>query len=185
MEEVAGALARLVRQTVDLPAPATPPAWKSVPLPVSRVGDVVDMLKLPEEQKLFVPQAVTAHQVRDDKDAPWQPSEKGDVLLLGDSFTNVFSQEPMGWGEAAGLAPHLAKALGRELDVIARNDAGSYATRKLLSEALGAGEDRLAGKRVVIWEFASRELTAGDWRPVEWPAGAQQQKPTQAPGQPQ
>jgi alginate O-acetyltransferase complex protein AlgJ len=97
-----------------------------------------------------------------------QPDEKADVLLLGDSFTNVFSQAPMGWGEGAGLAPHLARALGRPLDVIAQNDSGAFATRKLLSEALGAGEDRLAGKKLVIWEFAARELSVGDWRPYDY-----------------
>ena len=30
-------------------------------------------------------------------------------------------------------------------------------------------EDRLHGKRVVIWEFASRELSVGDWKNVAWP----------------
>jgi alginate O-acetyltransferase complex protein AlgJ len=32
------------------------------------------------------------------------------------------------------------------------------------------GEDRLAGKRVLIWEFASRELSVGDWKPIDWNA---------------
>src|SRR5205814_4670211 len=118
-----------------------------------RVGDIVDMLKLPEGQTLFAPQKVIVHQVQDEKGQPWQPSDKADVLLLGDSFTNVFSLGAMGWGESAGLAPHLAIALGRDVDVLAQNDSGAFATRKLLSEALGAGEDRLAGKRVVIWEL--------------------------------
>ena len=77
----------------------------------------------------------------------------------------------MGWGEAAGLAPHLACALGRDVDVIAQNDSGAFATRKLLSEALGAGEDRLAGKKVVIWEFAARELSVGDWKPYSYKLG--------------
>jgi alginate O-acetyltransferase complex protein AlgJ len=58
------------------------------------------------------------------------------------------------------------------VDVIAQNDSGAFATRKLLSEALGAGEDRLAGKKVVIWEFAARELSVGDWRPYRYALGA-------------
>ena len=69
--------------------------------------------------------------------------------MLGDSFTNVFSLEPMGWGTSAGLAPQLARALGRDVDVIARNDAGAHATRRMLLDALAGGEDRLAGKTVV------------------------------------
>jgi alginate O-acetyltransferase complex protein AlgJ len=76
----------------------------------------------------------------------------------------------MGWGEAAGLAPHLALALGRPVDVIARNDAGAHATRKLLAEALRAGEDRLAGKRAVVWELAARELAVGDFAPYDYGA---------------
>ena len=52
---------------------------------------------------------MTIHEVQDAEGAPFEPSERGTVLLLGDSFTNVFSLEPMGWGESAGLAPHLAR----------------------------------------------------------------------------
>jgi alginate O-acetyltransferase complex protein AlgJ len=173
MEAVAAELAAFVRQNVALPAVAAPP-WKPALTPVERVGDIVDMLKLAEGQTLFAPQAVAVRQVRDDKGALWEPKASGDVLLLGDSFTNVFTLAPMGWGEAAGLAPHLAIALGRDVDVIAQNDSGAFATRKLLSEALAAGEDRLAGKRVVIWELASRELAVGDWKPYAYdlsPAG--------------
>lgn len=171
MQAVAGELAAFVRQAAALPAvPA--PAWKVVPGPVERVGDIVDMLKLAEDQTLFAPQAVVVRQVQDDEGQPWQPSPTADVLLLGDSFTNVFSAEPMGWGSAAGLAPHLALALARPLDVIAQNDSGAFATRKLLAEALAAGEDRLAGKRVVIWEFAARELAVGNWKPFRYEGSA-------------
>ena len=171
MQTVAGQLAGFVKQHAPLPVQAPPPRT-IMTQPITRVGDVVDMLKLPENQRWFAPQTVTVRQVRDDKGEPWQPSESADVLLLGDSFTNVFSLPPMGWGESAGFAPHLALALGRELDVIAQNDSGAFATRKLLSEALGAGEDRLAGKKVVIWEFAARELSVGDWRPFGYQLGS-------------
>jgi alginate O-acetyltransferase complex protein AlgJ len=132
------------------------------------VGDLVDMLKLPEDQDLFLPLSATIHRVDDDKDEPWEPDPTGDVLLLGDSFTNIFTMGPMGWGSAAGLGPQLALALGRGLDVIAQNDSGAFATRQTLSREIAAGEDRLAGKRVVIWEFASRELSVGDWKPLDW-----------------
>ena len=65
----------------------------------------------------------------------------------------------------------MALALGRPVDVLSQNDSGAYASRKLLSEALGAGEDRLAGKKVVVWEFASRELAVGDWKPMTYELG--------------
>jgi hypothetical protein len=160
-------LASFVVANAPLPALADP-GYTTASEQVERVGDIVDMLKLPEEQTLFTPQKVTVHQVQDAAGHPWEPWTGAEVLLLGDSFTNVFSAEPMGWGSSAGLAPHLALSLRSEVDVIAQNDSGAFATRKLLSEALGGGEDRLAGKRVVIWELASRELAVGDWRPFDY-----------------
>ena len=169
MELVAGDLAKLVDDLGVLPALGEAPALHVVEQPASRVGDLVDMLKLPDEQQLFQPQSVLVHQVQNDSGEEWEPDPAADVLLLGDSFTNIFSLEGMGWGSASGLAPQLALALHRPIDVIAQNDSGAFATRQALSRELSAGQDRLAGKRVVIWEFASRELSVGDWKPMEFP----------------
>lgn len=170
MEQVAKDLAVHIEKHAGL-ARVTPSPWKSVAQQVERVGDIVDMLKLSDGQNLFAPQKVTIHQVQGADGTPFEPSEKAELLLLGDSFTNIFSMPSMGWGESAGLGPHLALALGRPVDVLSQNDSGAYASRKLLSEALGAGEDRLAGKKVVVWEFASRELAVGDWKPMTYELG--------------
>jgi hypothetical protein len=140
---------------------------------VERVGDVTDMLKLPEEQKLFLPERVSIDVVKDANGVVWEPDPKADVLLLGDSFTNVFTMDFMGWGAGAGLAAQLAVALGRPVDVIAQNDSGAFATRQALALELAGGNDRLAGKRVVVWEFAVRELSVGDWKPIEYVLGAE------------
>ncbi len=70
----------------------------------------------------------------------------------------------MNWGCAAGLAEQLSCALNRPVDTILRNDDGAYATREMLSRELAQGEDRLAGKKVVVWQFAVRELAVGDWK---------------------
>jgi SGNH hydrolase-like domain, acetyltransferase AlgX len=169
MERIAHDLAAVVAGLGVLPALPAPPALHVVEQPVARVGDLVDMLKLPDEQQLFQPQSVLVQQAQDASGTPWEPDASADVLLLGDSFTNIFTLEGMGWGNAAGLAPHLALALGRPVDVIAQNDSGAFATRQALARELQAGQDRLAGKRVVIWEFASRELSVGDWKPLEFP----------------
>jgi hypothetical protein len=168
METVAADLARFVGQT--LPAPAAAAKLTRVEQPVSRVGDIVDMLKLTDGQTVFPPRTVTIHQVRDAAGAEWEPDPKGDVLLLGDSFSNIYSLDQMGWGSAAGFGPQLAFALGRGVDVIAQNDSGAFATRQALARELAGDPRRLAGKRVVIWEFASRELGVGDWKPVDWAA---------------
>ncbi len=87
-----------------------------------------------------------------------------EILLLGDSFSNVYSLNEMGWGEAGGFAEQLSYELKRPVDAIIRNDNGAYATREMLSQELASGNDRLAGKKVVIWEFAIRELAVGNWR---------------------
>ncbi|HEY3254311.1 MAG TPA: hypothetical protein VGJ91_10195, partial [Polyangiaceae bacterium] len=169
MELIARDLAQAVLELGVLPERGGAPTLHAVEQPASRVGDLVDMLKLPDDQQLFQPESVLVHQVQDESGEPWEPDPAADVLLLGDSFSNIFSLEGMGWGSASGLAPHLALALHRPIDVIAHNDSGAFATRQALSRELEAGQDRLAGKRVVIWEFAARELSVGDWKPFEVP----------------
>jgi hypothetical protein len=179
MQQVASELAQVAAQVGHLPPEPNRHTYHSVAQTAERVGDLVDMLKLPDSQTYFSPRTVQLAQVHDETDALWEPDEKADVLLLGDSFSNVFTEEFMGWGEAAGLGPKLALALGRAIDVIAQNDSGAYATRKLLADALMSSEaaDRLAGKRVVIWEFAARELSVGDWKHIDWSAAAKASNP--------
>jgi alginate O-acetyltransferase complex protein AlgJ len=86
-------------------------------------------------------------------------------LVLGDSFSNIYSLPTMGWGEAAGFVEHLSLALGRPVDRLVQNDNGASATRL----ALARDPDRLASARVVVWQFAARELASGDWVPVSLP----------------
>jgi hypothetical protein len=172
MDRVARGLAANIRDSGVLPPPPAPRAFAVETKPVSRVGDLVDMLQLPAGQSIFRPQAVEVQQVFAPGGGLWQPSRAADVLLLGDSFTNIYSAPEMGWGESAGFAEHLALHLGRDLDVIAVNDNGASATRQALARDLARGKDRLAGKKLVVWEFAARELAVGDWRPVELKLGA-------------
>jgi alginate O-acetyltransferase complex protein AlgJ len=176
MQQVARSLSLYVTTLVSLP-PSQSVQLHAAVQPASRLGDLVDMLKLPDEQTLFRPQSVLVQQVQDAQNAPWEPDANADVLLLGDSFTNIFSLEGMGWGTAAGLGPHLALALGRAVDVIAQNDSGAFATRQALARELAAGSDRLQGKRVVIWEFAARELSAGDWKHIDWARPGSKESP--------
>jgi alginate O-acetyltransferase complex protein AlgJ len=167
MQSVASDLATFLNEKVGLPQ-LPKRAFTRAPLAVTRVGDIVDMLKLPANQQFFQPQTVTVQQVSDENGNAWEPDPKADVLLLGDSFTNIFSMEFMGWGSAAGFGPQLSSALGRDVDVIAQNDSGAFATREALARELASGEDRLLGKSVVVWEFAVRELSVGNWKAVDW-----------------
>ncbi len=67
---------------------------------------------------------------------------------------------------------HLSAALGgRPLDCILRNRDGAFATREMLARELPRGRDRLAGKKLVIWEFAARELAFGNWKSLELKLG--------------
>jgi hypothetical protein len=142
------------------------------PTEISGRGDIARMLKLPAgDQNIDAPQTVAIRQVTN-RDDPWRPSREADILLLGDSFANIFSLSALGWGESAGLAEHLSAALGgRPLDCILRNSDASFATREILSRELARGKDRLAGKKLVIWEFATRELAFGDWKMLEMKLG--------------
>ena len=138
---------------------------------ISGVGDIVRMLKLPDSAQNYPPEKVTVHEIRSG-DTPWRASKEADILLLGDSFSNIFSLAALGWGESAGFAEQLSRALGdRPLDCILRNSDAAFATREILSRELARGRDRLAGKKLVIWEFAARELAFGDWKMLEMKLG--------------
>jgi hypothetical protein len=52
-----------------------------------------------------------------------------------------------------------------------RNSDASFATREILSNELARGRDRLAGKKLVIWEFAARELSFGNWKLLDLKLG--------------
>jgi alginate O-acetyltransferase complex protein AlgJ len=166
MEFVAENLAEFIQTTT--PRSATVQGKDRL---VSGVGDTARMLKLPESQNAYPPETVTIHEVVVGNTA-WRSSKDSSVLLLGDSFSNIFSLGALGWGESAGFAEHLSRALGGvPLDCILRNSDGAFATREILSRELARGRDRLAGKKLVIWEFAARELAFGDWKMLEMKLG--------------
>jgi hypothetical protein len=163
MQRVAESLGQFIREHVML-AGADAPAYSVERREARNIGDTAAMLDLPRGQTLYPPERVTLRFVVDAAGEPWRPSRDADVLLLGDSFTNIYSLPTMGWGEAAGLAEQLSFALQRPIDRIVQNDQGAAATREILWREIDGGSDRLAGKRVVVWQFAARELSVGDWR---------------------
>lgn len=175
MELVAGELAAFARKTSDLSKPA-PNRYTTIEKTVVNQGDLARMLNLPAVHS----ETVRVRQVVDGN-RYWRPSTESEVLFLGDSFANIYSLEPMGWGEAAGLVEHLSLALGLPLDALTRNDAGAHATREMLAKELQRGNDRLAGKKLVIWEFAARELACGDWKLIPLALGAKREVGMYAP----
>ena len=172
MDLVASRLAQFVDRHVKLNSHVVP--YVRLPeVEVANVGDTARMLGLGRVQDLFENQTVRIRPVlvAGTNGSMWRPRKTAQVLLLGDSFTNVYSLDAMGWGETAGLAEQLSFYMKRPIDLIARNDAGAHATRQTLSRYLAAGRDRLAGKKVVIWQFAARELSAGDWKLLDMTLG--------------
>jgi alginate O-acetyltransferase complex protein AlgJ len=141
--------------------PQTPQPKKNVA--ITNLGDIAIMLKLPNCERTFPTETVTLadHSIGTDRNS--------DILLLGDSFANIYSAKALKWGTDGGLAETLGAMRGYPVDAIIRNDAGAFATRQLLANELRRGHDRLASKKVVIWEFAIRELANGDWKIIELP----------------
>jgi hypothetical protein len=120
-------------------------------------------LMLPKNQRLFQPQSATVQQVVDNRTgAPWERNPAADVLLLGDSFTNIYSQPAMGWGSAAGFAEHVSYHLGRPIDVVAINGGGSSAVREELARRAAETSTPFPA-RVIVYEFTMHDLMTGDW----------------------
>lgn len=163
MEAAAAGLAGRIAQELGFP-PGAGPALRRRPVELAGRGDIALMLDLPPGQTRFPPEPVTVRQVLTGDGQFWRPDREAEVLVLGDSFSNIYSLEPLGWGESAGLVEQLAYLLGGPVDRLVRNDQGAWATREMLARELARGRDRLAGKRVVVWQFSARELAAGDWR---------------------
>ena len=163
-------VAKKLADFLQLPPPAASTSPSIVEKEIVARGDIAAMLKLTRGDKFFPAEKVTIRQVVTGNGL-WRPTKDADVLLLGDSFSNIFSFEAMGWGESAGFAEHLSAALRRPIDCILRNSDASFATREILSNELARGRDRLAGKKLVIWEFATRELSFGNWKLLDLKLG--------------
>ena len=157
-------LKQFIERHVSLP-PKEPAGYVRQAKQVTNVGDIAGtLLKLSADQTLYAPETVTIQRVLRQDGTGWQADESADVLFLGDSFSNIYSLGGMNWGDSAGLVEQLSFLMQRPIDAFRRNDSGSFATRDMLSRELRRGRDRLAGKKLVIWQFAARELAVGDWR---------------------
>src|SRR5262249_50456811 len=126
-------------------------------------GDIATMLKLTRGDKFFPSEKVTIRQVVTGNGL-WRPSKEADVLLLGDSFSNIFSFEAMGWGESAGFAEHLSVALRRPIDCILRNSDAAVATGEILRKQLARGRDPAAWKKLGIWGFSAAGFWFWEWQ---------------------
>jgi len=164
MDLVARELAAQLRRSVYLDG-APKVAYRVVEGEVTNRGDLYDMLDLPKYWAGVTPTRVSLGKVIDPR--TWKLfalDPQSPLLLLGDSFTNIYSDPSLKWGESAGLAEHLAYHLQTGVDVIALNDGGVNGCRQQLARRPAM----LAGKRLVIWQFATRDFTlkAGEWKKI-------------------
>lgn len=174
MQYTAGVLADYLKSNRLISA-YPPVAYRTKQIKVSGEGDISLMLKLEDGGKSFPKQSVELQQVINPDGSLWIPDRQSPILLMGDSYSNIYSLGTMGWGESAGLGEQLSVRMKCPVDMIVINAGGSYASRQQLMKEMSRGEDRLAGKQVVIYEFAMRDLSSGDWKLFDLP------KPKNAP----
>ena len=96
--------------------------------------------------------------------APATPPAGAEVLLLGDSFCRIFEE---GEVTGSGLRSQLAWRLGRPVGLIRQDGGGAT----LVRQELARHPERLRGVKVVVWEFAERDLLSAEteWAKVELP----------------
>jgi len=96
--------------------------------------------------------------------APAATDRKSPLVLLGDSHNLIYSiggDDMLATG--AGLPENLSARIGFIPDVVAVRGSGATPARKNLAMR----QDNLAGKKMVVWVFTSREFTEGSgWRNV-------------------
>jgi alginate O-acetyltransferase complex protein AlgJ len=161
LEAVAEGLAAFLSARVTLPAvPA--PGYRLERTEQRYAGDTARMLDLPAAATLYAPELVYPSRVLRRDGSAWRPARDADVLVLGDSFSNVFANASWDPDRAAGFIEHLSYTLQRPIDRITQDGSGAFATREMLQRE----PERLTGKRLVIYQFATRELAMGDWKVI-------------------
>src|SRR5262249_23954487 len=125
------------------------------PAAVLRQGDLVQMLQVPQIERSLVSERLECLQVvESNAGIPYHDSPESEVLILGDSFLRIYEQDEPG---SAGFIAHLARALGQRLNTVV-NDGGAST---LVRQALARRPALLMNKRLVIWEFAERDIRFG------------------------
>ena len=125
------------------------------PISVKRLGDLVEMLQAPDIERAIEPESVACMQVVEtDKPLDHRDRPDSQVMILGDSFLRIYEYDEPG---AAGFIAHLARELAQPLSSIVNDGGGSTLVRQELARRAA----RLANKKLVIWEFAERDIRFG------------------------
>jgi hypothetical protein len=132
------------------------------PVTVRRHGDLVEMLLVPQIERALEPERLACLKVVEfDTRTPYVDATGSEVLILGDSFLRIYERDEPG---AAGFIAHVARELGRPLTSIINDGGGSTVVRQTLARRPAL----LTNKKLVIWEFAERDIQYGTegWRIV-------------------
>jgi SGNH hydrolase-like domain, acetyltransferase AlgX len=124
-------------------------------------GDLVEKLGLRHPSAWAAPRVESLQVVQPPSGALF-PDPASPLVLLGDSFVNLFDDPGLGFplpgggtSSRAGLAWHLAGKLGSAPDVHAVNGEGASGVRRWLAQR---GETVVRSKKLVIWVIAERDL---------------------------
>lgn len=141
-------------------------------------GDLARML-VPDEIGLFEEETVSLRVV---EGGPRINNDESTIVVLGDSFVNVYEDPELGFagnGEreplSAGFSSHLARHLGVSIQTIAINGGGATEVRKNFARL---GGNSITRRRVVVWVLSARDVLLPElparragikWEPVEYP----------------
>jgi hypothetical protein len=121
-------------------------------LTVFQEGDLVTLMGLTGGDRRWPPTEMHLTQVLRNG-ARAAAGSDARLLMLGDSYSFNYSNPDLETG-SSGLSHQLMLRLGAEVQLITRVAPALIESRIMLSERPGA----LRSKRIVIWEFTSREL---------------------------
>jgi alginate O-acetyltransferase complex protein AlgJ len=141
------------------------------PGPVERLGDLLQMLRVPRIERATVPEHIACEQVvRRDNGRLYQDAPDSTILVLGDSFLRIYEQDAP---RAAGFVAHLARALGQPLSSL-QSDGGAST---LVRQELNRRPRLLVSKSLVIWEFVERDIREGTegWQVIPLPEAVTEQ----------
>jgi hypothetical protein len=135
------------------------------PVEVERVGDLIEMLRVPRLERAIAPERLDCAQViRRDTGRPYRDQAEARILILGDSFLRIYEQDEP---RAAGFIAHLARELKQPMASIVNDGGASTMVRQDLTRR----PRLLANKRLVIWEFVERDIRDGaeGWQVIPLP----------------
>ncbi|MBP9145664.1 MAG: hypothetical protein KBF21_08270 [Thermoanaerobaculia bacterium] len=161
MRVAASGLARFLAETTALPQ--RPPAGlRRRSFAHELEGDLTRLLGAGVRGPVFPNESIELDEVVGLGGVPYDaasaaPATASDVLLLGDSYSLVFSSAA---GRSAGFAEQLAFALDRPIRRRAKVAANNLSDRV---QWLREDPSLLSGVRVVIYEVTARALSSADW----------------------